>query len=1132
MSVLNIRRLVTVGLCGAALAIPATARAQYPLDELHQFIGSPGPAGPEAPLIAGRDGALYGTTYNGGAFNRGTIFRMTLAGATTTLYSFTGGAGGEHPTAALLEADDGSFYGMAEAPVAGQEATAVFRLSPAGQFAIVHRFPFVSGVALLIEASPLAPLIQAADGNIYGATRAAAGSFAAGDFTAGKLFRMTPSGDVTVLHDFAVHGGVEQGLFPTGLIQAADGSFYGTTTYGGAGGQCFDYQCGYGTVFRMSPTGAVTLLHAFTDGTGLPFAPLIQTSDGNFYGTTGQGKGGTVFRIAPSGAFSSLYAFPFVYDDRPAHPPSLTRAADGNLYGTYAPEAGGALFRLSLQGVVTWLHTFGLSSNGRPSPDGNQPLGLVQGSDGRLYGTTDAGGLGAGTAFVMDSAGTTTTLHRFTFGADGLFPTGLIQASDANFYGVTESGGIYGRGTVFRLTPSGSYSVIYSFTGGRDGARPVNVVQGRDGRLYGTAAEADISPGVIFRVTLDGNFTVLHTFDWTRDGGNPKDLVVGSDGNLYGTTDGGAFERGTVFRATPGGAVTVVHSFTGRGTDGGFPRPRLISASDGHLYGTAFRDTGAYAFRITPSGAFTALLDLSVPGFAPTLMAEADGNLYGAPGCGIGGRFFRMPLSGSSLTLLAATDVICPVDGFPGSFNLTRGTDGAFYGTLAGGGSGGRVFQMTTGGTLTLLHDFGTERDYPRPTGVIHATDGNLYGTTSFGGPRPRLGGLGPGTIFRVRIRAPLSPASLTATPAGIHGITLRWTGAAGATSYVVRRLVPGQPPALIARGLTATTLFVRLDASPSNAVYVVSAVNDAGESLFSMPMHLALVSRTPTIATVGDYDGDGKADLTVYRSSNAGWFTLQSGDNRLANVQWGAPALLDRPVPADYDGDGKVDVAVYRETTGEWFIYRSSDGRLTQLAWGAPALDDVAIPADYDGDGSADIAVFRGTTGEWYVYRSSNGTLLHLSWGAPTLGDLPVPADYDGDGRADIAVYRSTTGEWFVYQSSNGALLHVGWGSPALNDVPVPADYDGDGRTDLAVYRGNTGEWFISRSSDGALTRFGWGAPAFDDLPIAADYDGDGHADLAVYRLSTGEWFIIRDGLPRQVPWGAPLLGDSVRRY
>ena len=96
---------------------------------------------------------------------------------------------------------------------------------------------------------------------------------------------------------------------------------------------------------------------------------------------------------------------------------------------------------------------------------------------------------------------------------------------------------------------------------------------------------------------------------------------------------------------------------------------------------------------------------------------------------------------------------------------------------------------------------------------------------------------------------------------------------------------------------------------------------------------------------------------------------------------------------------------------------------------------------------------------------------------------------------------------------------------------MPVPADYDGDGRTDVAVYRGTTGEWFITFATGGSAHSF-WGAPSLGDVPVAADYDGDGRADVAVYRFSTGEWFIVRNGRLRQVGWGAPALGDSVRKY
>ena len=216
-------------------------------------------------------------------------------------------------------------------------------------------------------------------------------------------------------------------------------------------------------------------------------------------------------------------------------------------------------------------------------------------------------------------------------------------------------------------------------------------------------------------------------------------------------------------------------------------------------------------------------------------------------------------------------------------------------------------------------------------------------------------------------------------------------------------------------------------------------------------------------VPVLRDYDGDGKADIAVYR--NGEWFIHRSSDGGVTAVGWGV--AQDIPVPADYDGDGKTDIAVYRN--GEWYIHRSSDGGVTAVSWGI--AQDIPVPADYDGDGKTDIAVYRN--GDWFIHRSSDGGVTAVGWGIAQ--DMPVPADYDGDGKADIAVYRN--GEWYIHRSSDGGVTAVGWG--IAQDVPVPADYDGDGKTDIAVYR--NGDWFIHRSSDGGVRYVQLGGAAGD---------------------------------------------------
>jgi uncharacterized repeat protein (TIGR03803 family) len=386
------------------------------------------------------------------------------------------------------------------------------------------------------------------------------------------------TGGVTLAPVHGFTGSPGDGSNWSTLTQGSDGNFYGTSATGGPfNPACNTNLTGCGLLFRLSPSGAFTVLYTFTGTTAdhqatpiYPYGALLQASDGNFYGTTSEGP--AVFRMTPSGSVSFLTFLGGGSSGK------LVQASDGNLYGTTAsggagtcsadrsalcsPQSGnGTVFRVSTGGSLATLHVFSGGS------DGAKPYsGVIQATDGNFYGVTQAGAAGFGTVFRIRADGTFTTLHTFT-GADGGNPYApLIQASDGNFYGSTTFGAANNVGTVFRITPAGAFTVLHAFTGFSvpdeaprpgvpvDGAYPAApLIQIGDGSFIGvTGGGGSRSGGTIFTVTSSGGYAQLGVFSGLSEGSSPIWLIRASDGNFYGNCQyGGVRNMGAVFRMSP-----------------------------------------------------------------------------------------------------------------------------------------------------------------------------------------------------------------------------------------------------------------------------------------------------------------------------------------------------------------------------------------------------------------------------------------------------------------------------------------------------------------------------------------------------------------------------------------------------
>ncbi len=653
---------------------------------LAHFTGTAGAVKGAVPggLLAHTDGNIYGVTAAGGAGGAGTVFKMTPAGAVTTLVEFTGTAGaakGAEPVGPLV-ASGVNLYGVTKRGGAADSGV-IYRVTPAGAVTTLAEFTGTAGARP--GASPAGPLLLHSDGALYGTTEFGG----AEDF--GTAFKVTTAGAFTSLHAFADASGSQ----PAGtLVQGADGALRGVTSGGGADG--------WGTLFRLTTAGAHTVLAAFTGESGdtpgaSPRGGLTARGDGSWLGTTsagGPGNMGTVFTASAAGVVATLATLSLPTGWTPSGAPVgdgegnfLLPLAEGGTGG------GGVLARVTPTGALDAAAALGATL-------GEVPTGAVLRAGGDFFAVTALGGTsGRGTAYRFSPAtGGVETVAPFQTSAGSLADGPLIAGSDGALYGVGREGGAAGRGTMYRLTTTGSRSRVVSFTGtggAARGARPRGPLALVGVNFYGmTEAGGTSDAGTIFRVTPAGSHSVIADFAAAGPRAPREGLILGSDGKLYGATSlGGAADLGTLVRVDPAaGSWSVVAEFTP--ATGGEPAGPLLAAPDGSLLGctTAGGASGfGGVFRWSAVAGLEALVSFTgqsgaAPGAAQYdpgdgevltggLSLAADGTVWGtapAGGAGGGGVLFRLsepsPLADWKQSELG--DATAPDDGDPDADGL------------------------------------------------------------------------------------------------------------------------------------------------------------------------------------------------------------------------------------------------------------------------------------------------------------------------------------------------------------------------------------------------------------------------------------------------------------------------------
>ena len=742
--------------------------------------------------------------------------------------------------------------------------------------------------------------------------------------TPGATIRYTTDGSTPTETNGTVYAGSPMAISTSSMLKAiAYGNNFGDSTV----------TSGLYTI-TSSPAACLNVIYNFT-GLVVPSAALVQGSDGNFYGTTGQGgsaNDGTIFKVTPTGIFTTLVSFNGANGAFPFSS-ALVEGSDGNFYGTTqggGSSQDGTVFKMTPAGVLSTLISF----NGA---NGDEPMAsLVQGSDGNFYGTTFLGGSGGeGTVFMMTPAGALTTLVSFN-GSNGAYPsTALVQGSDGNFYGTTESGGIGGsghEGTVFKVTPTGVLTTLVSFNGTNGAFPQTALVQGSDGNFYGTTIADGNDEGTVFKMTPAGILTTLVLFNGAN-GVNPEgELIQGSDGNFYGTTNyGGSGNIGTIFKLTPAGVLTTLVSFTG--PNGTFPVAALVQGKDGNFYGTT-QDGG-----ISNDGVIFQLVvlpEVATPVFSPA------GGTYA---------------STQTVTITSATS----------GATIRYTTDGSMPSETNGAIDAGSPITISTTTTLrAIAYAPGfTDSAVTSATYTINLPPGwtvkdfNGDGTADILWRDPATGGFG---IWSMAGTTPTGFAPMGNVPTPWSIVAVGDFNHDGRADILWRNPTTGEVGVMLMNG-----------------------------SSFGNYVGLGVVDSSWSVVGIGDFNKDGQTDILWENASGTLGFWTLNGTTVTGFIPIGTlPTPWTIVGVGDFNGDSKPDLLWRDPTTGNLIVGLMDGAAVTNFE----AVGNVQPPwtvagiADFNGDGSPDLLLYDPTTGNVGVFIMNGVAPANFIF----LGSVPAP--------------------------------------------------------------------------------------------------------------------------------------------